>query len=90
MNQIMTWIAPIIVAVVGGIFSFLGVSRTAKASYNRSMVEYEKQILLITQQINGIKEDVKRLEQKQDKHNAVIERTFKLEQQVDDLEKRIN
>ena len=86
----MTWIAPIIVAVVGGIFSYLGVARTAKASHNASMVEYEKQILLITQQINGIKDDVKRLEQKQDKHNAVIERTFKLEQKVEDIEKRIN
>ena len=90
MNQIMTWIAPIIVAVVGGIFSYLGVARTAKASHNASMVEYEKQILLITQQINSIKDDVKRLEAKQDKHNAVIERTFKLEQQVKDIEKRIN
>lgn len=90
MQQIMTWIAPIIVAVVGGIFSYLGVARTAKASHNASMVEYEKQILLITQQINGIKDDVKRLEQKQDKHNAVIERTFKLEQKVEDIEKRIN
>ena len=29
------------------------------------------------------------LEKKQDKHNQVIERTYKLEQKVDDLEKRI-
>ena len=51
--------------------------------------EQAQQIAIIGQQINGIKEDVKRLEAKQDKHNAVIERTWKLEQQVADLEKRL-
>ena len=35
-------------------------------------------------------EKMAELEAKQDKHNSIIERTFKLEQQVDDLEKRIN
>lgn len=32
---------------------------------------------------------IEQLEKKQDKHNQVIERTYKLEQQVADLEKRI-
>ena len=32
---------------------------------------------------------LQQLEQKVDKHNQVIERTFKLEQQVTDLEKRV-
>lgn len=32
---------------------------------------------------------LEQLEKKQDKHNQVIERTYKLEQKVDDLEKRI-
>ena len=32
---------------------------------------------------------VEQLEKKVDKHNQVIERTFKLEQKVDDLEKRV-
>lgn len=32
---------------------------------------------------------IEQLEKKQDKHNQVIERTYKLEQKVDDLEKRI-
>lgn len=89
----MTWFAPIVVALIGGIFSYLGVSLTVKASYNKSIMEFrveqEKQLLVIGQQINGIKEDVKRLEEKQDKHNAVIERTFKLEQKVEDMEKII-
>ena len=32
---------------------------------------------------------IEQLEKKQDKHNEVIERTYKLEQKVDDLEKRV-
>ena len=91
--NVMTWLAPIIVAVIGGFFSYLGVVRTVKSTHDASMAEIrvaqEKQILIIEQQINGIKDDVKRLEAKQDKHNAVIERTFKLEQKVEDLEKTI-
>ncbi len=83
MGAIMPWAASIIVAVITGIFSYLGVSRTAKSSFDTSMVK-------IQEQIKGIKEDIDRLEKKQDKHNAVIERTYKLEQKVDDLEKRIN
>lgn len=32
---------------------------------------------------------IEQLEKKQDKHNNLIERTYKLEQHVEDLEKRI-
>ena len=89
-----TLLTSVLVAVIGGIFSYLGVSKTAKASHDESMaeirIEQAKQTTLIHEQINGIKEDISRLEAKQDKHNSIIERTFKLEQQVDDLEKRIN
>lgn len=94
MSAAMPWVASIIVALIGGIFSYLGVSRTAKASHESSMIdikmEQQKQSVKIHEQINGIKEDIVRLEEKQDKHNAVIERTYKLEQKVEDLEKRIN
>ena len=85
-----TWAVPILVALITGGFSYLGVAKTVKASNNKMQTEQAQQIAIIGQQINGIKEDVKRLEAKQDKHNAVIERTYKLEQQVNDLEKRIN
>ncbi len=91
--DVMNWIAPIIVAVIGGIFSYLGVSRSSKAAHDRTISEIkneqEKQSLIIEQQINAIKEDIIRLELKQDKHNSVIERTFKLKQKVEDMEKRI-
>lgn len=86
----MEWIVPIVVALITGSFSYLGVSHASKAAHDAARIEQEKQLLVISQQIDEIKKDVRRLEEKQDKHNAVIERTFKLEQQVDDLEKRIN
>ena len=83
MNAVMPWAASILVAVITGLFSYFGVAKTAKSSFDTSMVQ-------IQEQIKGIKEDIERLEKKQDKHNQIIERTFKLEQKVDDLEKRIN
>lgn len=89
----MTWIAPILVALVGGIFSYLGVAKSSKTAHEKTIFELkseqEKQSLIIEQTINGIKADIIRLEAKQDKHNEVIERTFKLEQKVEDMEKRM-
>lgn len=91
--DVMTWFAPIVVAIVGGFFSYLGVARTSKTAHDRTIyeikTEQEKQSLIIEQQINEIKADIGRLEAKQDKHNEVIERTFKLEQKVEDMEKQI-
>ena len=84
-----TWIVPIVVALITGGFSYLGVSHASKAAHDDAKIEQEKQLLVISQQIDEIKKDIIRLEEKQDKHNAVIERTYKLEQQVNDLEKRI-
>lgn len=93
MVNVMTWAAPIFVALIGGFFSYLGVARTAKSSFDKSTAEIrldqEKQIAVIKQEIKGIKEDIQRLEKKQDAHNNVIERTYKLEQKVEDLDKRI-
>ena len=82
MEAAMAWIEPILVALITGGFAYLGVSKTVKASYDKALTE-------IKVEISGIKKDVNRLETKQDKHNAVIERTYKLEQRVDDLEKRM-
>ena len=94
MAAIIPLFSAVIVAVVSGVFSYLGVAKTAKASHDASMLEIkseqEKQSVKIQEQVNGIKKDIIRLEEKQDKHNQVIERTFKLEQKVDDLESRIN
>ncbi|MBP5461485.1 MAG: hypothetical protein J6Y20_05100 [Lachnospiraceae bacterium] len=46
-------------------------------------------ILSNRKQANLMAYRIDQLEKKQDKHNNLIERTFKLEQQVADLEKRI-
>ena len=93
MAEVMNWLAPIIVATIAGGFSYLGVAKTIKASNNKNILEIkneqDKQLIIIGQQIDGIKNDIKRLETKQDKHNNVIERTFKLEQKLEDLEKRM-
>lgn len=111
MGILTTWLPPIIVAAVTGFFSYLGVSKSAKATHDQTIAEIrseqEKQALVIDMKfkeikedlkqseekqelrISGIKEDIIRLEQKQDKHNCVIERTYKLEQKMEDFEKRI-
>lgn len=91
--DIVSWIIPIVVALITGLFSYMGVARTVKASNDKTVsdlkADQEKFLVTTEMQINGIKEDIKRLEVKQDKHNSVIERTFKLEQKVEDLEKRM-
>lgn len=93
MEAVMNWVVPIFVAVITGGFSYLGVKKSVKNSHDQMLSdlksEQEKQALTTQHQINSIKDDIIRLETKQDKHNAVIERTFKLEQKVEDLEKRI-
>ena len=82
MAAVATWAVPIVVALITGGFSYLGVVKTMKTSN-------EKQIIVIAEEIKGIQKDIKRLEEKQDKHNAVIERTYKLEQKLEDLDKRL-
>lgn len=93
MTDVMTWVMPIIVAVITGGFSYLGVFITVRSSHNQTINELKNgqdNLALKTEhQIEAIKEDIIRLEKKQDKHNSVIERTFKLEQKVEDLEKSI-
>lgn len=86
-------ILPVLGSVLVGFLAYLGVSKTAKAAHDQTALELkselQKQQIRSEEQMQSIKKDINRLEEKQDKHNAVIERTFKLEQRVDDLEKRI-
>ena len=88
-----TWIASIVVALITGGFSYLGVSKTVKASHDKMLNDLKSEqnmfALNTSNQIQQIQKDIQRLEEKQDKHNAVIERTYKLEQKVEDLEKRM-
>lgn len=93
MEGVMNWLSPIIVAAVAGGFSYLGVSKTVKASHDKILAdmkaEQDKHELETKMQIAGIKEDISRLEKKQDKYNDVIHRTFVLEGKVSGLEKRV-
>ena len=88
-----TWIASIVVALITGGFSYLGVSKTVRASHDKMLNDLKSEqnmfALNTSNQIQQIQKDIQRLEEKQDKHNAVIERTYKLEQKVEDLEKRM-
>ena len=89
MNDVMTILVPIIVAAITGGFSYLGVYKSVKAGHDQMLQDLKTSQNNTENQIKNIQEDIKRLEQKQDKHNAVIERTFKLEKAVEILEKRI-
>ena len=70
----MEWVTPILVALISGAFAYLGANATVKVA-----------IAKLEQRIDAIDNNIKRLETKQDKHNNLIERTYKLEQKVDDL-----
>lgn len=79
--------APIIVAIIAAVGSVLGVvltnnksNRDFDAKIDKTQAVFEAHV---TEQINGVKESVKRLEIKQDKHNAVIERTYALEKSME-------
>lgn len=94
MNTALTVGASILVALIGGVFSYMGVLKSSKASHDTTITEIkaeqEKQSAIIDGKISDIKEDIQRLEKKQDRHNDLFERVFKVEQKVEDLEKRMN
>ena len=61
--------------------AFAASAVTALLSFLGVYISNRKQTVLVSYRIE-------QLEKKVDKHNQVIERTYKLEQRVDDLEKR--
>lgn len=75
--------APIIVAIIAAVGSVLGVvltnsksNRDFDAKLDKSQAVFEAHV---TEQIESVKADVRRLEAKQDKHNGLIEKTYALE-----------
>lgn len=79
--------ATVIVAIIAAVGSVLGVvltnsksNRDFDAKLDKSQAVFEAHV---TEQINGVKADVMRLEQKQDKHNKVIERTYAIEKKME-------
>lgn len=83
------------IQLAGVILSFLGVVLAAYFGAKKAgdVVEakqdakIEELQLIVQLNINEVKEDIKRLEVKQDKHNSVLEKHYKLEQKVNDMEK---
>lgn len=70
-----------------GVMSLVGVIVSGFVSVSISRSENAKAIAVIQNEINNIKADINRLEKKQDKHNNLMERVFKLEQKVEDIKK---
>ena len=63
---------PIIVALITGGLSFVGIIYTSKQQHSITIEEVKNEVALI-------KKDIKSLEEKQDKHNSLIERVYDIE-----------
>lgn len=62
----------IIVALITGGLSFVGIIYTSKQQHSITIEEVKNEVALI-------KKDIKSLEEKQDKHNSLIERVYDIE-----------
>jgi hypothetical protein len=62
----------IVVALITGGLSFIGIIYTSKQQYSITIEEVKNEVALI-------KKDIKSLEEKQDKHNSLIERVYGIE-----------
>ena len=71
----------IIVALITGLLSFLGIVYTSKQAHDSLIEEIKGEIRLL-------KKDITNLEEKQDKHNTLIERMYQVEKEVDILDEK--
>lgn len=62
----------IVVALITGGLSFIGIIYTSKQQHSITIEEVKNEVALI-------KNDIKSLEEKQDKHNSLIERVYNIE-----------
>lgn len=89
--SILQFCGSIVVAIITGGLAFLGTTKAAKANNSKILTELkagQKNLEVTTDlQIADIKKDILRLEQKQDKHNNIIERVYKIEQRLDDMKR---
>ena len=72
---------PIITSVITGGLTLIGVIYTSHKQHDFTVEE-------IRSEIRMIKKDIKDLEEKQDKHNQVVERVYELEKVAEVLEER--
>ena len=78
-----SFLLPIITSVITGGLTLIGVIYTSHKQHDFTVEE-------IRNEIRMIKKDIKDLEDKQDKHNAVIERVYTLETTIQVLNERQN
>lgn len=71
--------------IIVALISLAGIIITALATYGVAKNENAKTIAVVQNEIKNIKDDIGRLETKQDKHNNLMERVFKLEQKIEDM-----
>lgn len=82
----------VLVAIITGGLTFLGSIYASKKQYDQHSTaivdEFKTELAVLKVEISNIRKDINNLEKKQDKHNDVITRTFKLEQDVELLKDR--
>lgn len=71
----------IIVAVITGLFSFVGILISIKSQHTKTIEEVKMSIALI-------QKDIQSLEKKQDLHNSVITRMYEVEKAVEVLDQK--
>lgn len=71
----------IIVAVITGLFSFVGILISTKSQHTKTIEEVNMSIALI-------QKDIQNLEKKQDLHNSVITRMYEVEKAVEVLDQK--
>lgn len=85
-------IASIIVAIITGGLTLLGVIYSSRKQHDSTIEEIKRQNDVTITQIKGdirlIQADISELEKKQDKHNSVIERMYLAERNIDVLTER--
>lgn len=82
----------IIVAVITGGLSLIGVIITSRTQHDKTLTEIKSQNAVQTEAFKGdiriIQNDIADLERKQDKHNSLIERMFVAEKAISVLEEK--
>lgn len=75
------FVLDLLTSLITGGLMLIGVIYTSKKQHDSTVTEIKSDILLI-------KKDIKDLEEKQDKHNSVIERVYELEKATEVLDER--
>lgn len=85
-------IGAVLVAVITGACSVIGVSISTKKQHTETQTELKNDIKVINfelkQEIALIKKGINNLEDKQDKHNGLIERMYAVEKSTGILEEK--